>query len=144
MHFWHCKHTWKRSAKNTALCLLGCAIGDNTVILAFQLNPQIKIHMIWIMALAMIAGLATSITLETFILLKHFSLHKAIRVAFGMSIISMLMMEAAANIASIIFAGGNRLALHWWSILPAWIIGYCASLVYNYYQLKKHGKACHG
>ena len=25
---WSCKHTWKRSAKNTAWCLLGCAIGD--------------------------------------------------------------------------------------------------------------------
>ena len=28
-HFhWKCKHTWKRSAKNTAWCLLGCSIGD--------------------------------------------------------------------------------------------------------------------
>jgi len=25
---WSCNHTWKKSAKNTAWCLLGCAIGD--------------------------------------------------------------------------------------------------------------------
>jgi len=24
---WSCNHTWKRSAINTAWCLLGCAIG---------------------------------------------------------------------------------------------------------------------
>ena len=35
---WSCKHTWKRSAKNTAWCLLGCAIGDFGTILFFQLT----------------------------------------------------------------------------------------------------------
>jgi len=25
---WNCKNTWKLSAKNTAWCVLGCAIGD--------------------------------------------------------------------------------------------------------------------
>ena len=35
---WSCKHTWKRSAKNTAWCLLGCAIGDLGTILFFQLT----------------------------------------------------------------------------------------------------------
>ena len=25
---WSSKDTWKRSAKNTAWCVLGCAIGD--------------------------------------------------------------------------------------------------------------------
>ena len=33
---WSCKHTWKRSAKNTAWCVLGCAIGDFGTILFFQ------------------------------------------------------------------------------------------------------------
>ena len=35
---WSCKHTWKRSAKNTGWCLLGCAIGDFGTILFFQLT----------------------------------------------------------------------------------------------------------
>ena len=35
---WKCKHTWRRSAKNTAWCLLGCAIGDFGTILFFQLT----------------------------------------------------------------------------------------------------------
>ena len=37
---WKCKHTWKRSAKNTAWCLLGCAIGDFGTILFFQLTKK--------------------------------------------------------------------------------------------------------
>ena len=35
---WKCNHTWKRSAKNTGWCLLGCAIGDFGTILYFQLT----------------------------------------------------------------------------------------------------------
>ena len=35
---WICKHTWRRSAKNTAWCLLGCAIGDFGTILFFQIT----------------------------------------------------------------------------------------------------------
>jgi hypothetical protein len=35
---WSCNHTWKRSAINTAWCLLGCAIGDFGTILFFQIT----------------------------------------------------------------------------------------------------------
>ena len=35
---WKCKHTWRRSAKNTAWCLVGCSIGDFGTILYFQLT----------------------------------------------------------------------------------------------------------
>ena len=35
---WSCKYTWKRSAKNTAWCVFGCAIGDFGTILYFQLT----------------------------------------------------------------------------------------------------------
>ena len=43
---WSCKHTWKRSAKNTAWCVLGCAIGDFGTILFFQVTgiPLSLIH----------------------------------------------------------------------------------------------------
>ncbi len=140
---WLCIHTWKKSAKNTAVCLLGCAIGDNLTILFFQLL-DFHIPMGLVMMLAMITGLTTSIALETVILSKQMNIKSAIKVAFGMSIISMLMMEASANVTAILLAGGNRLMLTWWSILPSWIIGYIFAWIYNYYKLKKHGKSCHG
>ena len=67
---WSCKHTWRRSAKNTAWCLLGCAIGDFGTILYFQLTG-IPWPVIAIMTLAIINGLITSIILETIILFKQ-------------------------------------------------------------------------
>ena len=54
---WSCKHTWKRSAKNTAWCLLGCAIGDFGTILFFQLSNRIPCPVLAIMTLAIINGL---------------------------------------------------------------------------------------
>lgn len=140
---WKCLFTWKKSAKNTVICLLGCSIGDNLIILFFQLS-HFQISMAIIMILAMFVGLTTSILLETFILSKQMNIKSALKVALGMSFISMLMMEASANITAIFLAGGNRLALTWWSILPSWMIGYLCAWVYNYYKLKKYGKACHG
>ena len=67
---WSCKHTWKRSAKNTAWCLLGCSIGDFGTILFFQLT-KIPFPVLGIMTLAIINGLITSIILETIILMKQ-------------------------------------------------------------------------
>ena len=60
---WSCRNTWKRSAKNTAWCVLGCAIGDFGTILFFQLT-QIPFPVLGIMILAIINGLITSIILE--------------------------------------------------------------------------------
>ena len=54
---WSCKHTWKRSAKNTAWCLLGCAIGDFGTILYFQITG-IPWPVLAIMTLAIINGLS--------------------------------------------------------------------------------------
>ena len=97
---WTCKHSWMKSAKNTAVCLLGCSIGDNLTIYLFQiLNPNTQMSLI--MLAAMLFGLFTSITLETIILSTQIPIKKAIQVAFGMSFISMLMMEASANFTSI-------------------------------------------
>ena len=59
---WSCKHTWKKSAKNTMWCVIGCAIGDFGTILFFQLT-QIPFPVIGIMILAIINGLLTSIML---------------------------------------------------------------------------------
>ena len=63
---WLCKHTWKRSAKNTAWCLLGCSIGDFGTILFFQLT-KIPFPVLAIMILAIINGLITSIILDDFL-----------------------------------------------------------------------------
>ena len=53
--------------KNTAWCLLGCAIGDFGTILFFQLT-EIPFPVLGIMILAIINGLITSVMLETFYL----------------------------------------------------------------------------
>ena len=67
---WSCNHTWKRSAINTAWCLLGCTIGDFGTILYFQITG-IPWPVLAIMILAIINGLITSIILETIILIKQ-------------------------------------------------------------------------
>ena len=78
---WACKHTWNRSAKNTAWCLLGCSIGDFGTILFFQLT-KIPFPVLGIMTLAIINGLITSIILETIILMKQkLSFSKALNTA---------------------------------------------------------------
>ena len=67
---WACRHTWRRSAKNTAWCLLGCSIGDFGTILFFQIS-EIPFPVLGIMTLAIINGLITSIILETIILMRQ-------------------------------------------------------------------------
>ena len=95
---WSCKHTWKRSAKNTAWCLLGCAIGDFGTILFFQLT-KIPFPVFGIMTLAVINGLITSIILETIVLMKqNLNFSKAFKTAMGMSFISMISMEVTMNL----------------------------------------------
>ena len=84
---WTCKHTWKRSAYNTLWCLIGCSIGDFGTIVFFQLQ-NILWPTLYIMILAIINGLITSIILETFILLKQMNFSQALRTAIGMSFIS--------------------------------------------------------
>jgi len=56
----------KQSAYNTIWCLIGCSIGDFGTILFFQLT-LIPLATLYIMILAIINGLITSILLETII-----------------------------------------------------------------------------
>ena len=138
---WNCKHTWKTSAKNTAWCVLGCAIGDFGTILFFQLS-QIPFPVLGIMILAIINGLITSIILETIILmLQNFSLSNALKTAAGMSLISMISMEVAMNLTDYILTGGAMLT--WWVVLIMLIVGFLTPWPYNYWRLKKYGIACH-
>ena len=138
---WSCKHTWKRSAKNTMWCVIGCSIGDFGTILFFQLT-QTPFPLMGIMILAIINGLITSIVLETFILIRqNFSLIGAIKTASGMSLISMLSMEVMMNITDYLFTGGAILT--WWVIPIMLIVGFLTPWPYNYWRLKKFGLNCH-
>ena len=138
---WSCKHTWKRSAKNTAWCLLGCSIGDFGTILFFQLT-QIPFPVFGIMTLAIINGLITSIILETVILMKqNFDFRKAFNTAIGMSFISMISMEVAMNLTDYLLTGGAILT--WWVVPLMLIVGFVTPWPYNYWRLKKFNIACH-
>ena len=138
---WSCKHTWKRSAKNTMWCVIGCSIGDFGTILFFQLT-QIPFSILAIMILAIINGLITSIILETIILIKQgFSFNGALKTASGMSLISMLSMEIMMNLTDYLLTGGAILT--WWVIPIMLIVGFLTPWPYNYWRLKKFGINCH-
>jgi hypothetical protein len=138
---WSCKHTWSRSAKNTAWCLLGCSIGDFGTILFFQLT-QIPFPVLAIMTLAIINGIITSIILETIILLRqNFSFKLAFKTAVGMSLISMISMEIAMNLTDYLLTGGAILT--WWVIPIMLAVGFVTPWPYNYWRLKKFNEACH-
>ena len=138
---WSCKRTWKKSAKNTMWCVIGCSIGDFGTILFFQLT-QTPFPLMGIMILAIINGLITSIVLETVILIRqNFSFIGAIKTASGMSLISMLSMEIMMNITDYLFTGGAILT--WWVVPIMLIAGFLTPWPYNYWRLKKFGLNCH-
>jgi|TARA_Y100001970_G_C14177957_1_gene828135 hypothetical protein len=138
---WSCKHTWYKSAKNTAWCLLGCSIGDFGTILFFQVT-QIPFPLLAIMILAIINGLVTSIILETVILIRQkFTFQNALRTAFSMSFISMISMEIAMNLTDYLITGGAILTF---GVVPIMlIVGFLTPWPYNYYKLKKYNISCH-
>ena len=137
---WRCKHTWKTASYNTSWCLLGCAIGDLGTIAYFQLMGIV--WPVWaIMSLAIFNGLMTSILLETIILSRQMSLKLSFKTAIGMSLISMIGMEAAMNVTDVMLTGGA--VLTWWVIPFMLAAGFVTPLPYNYWRLKALGRACH-
>jgi len=139
---WKCKHTWRRASVNTLWCLLGCSIGDFGTIFFFQItqNPW-SISVLSIMILAIINGLITSIMLETFILSRQMDLKNAFKTAIGMSLVSMISMEISMNVVDVLLTGGAMLT--WWVMPIMLTAGFITPLPYNYFRLKKYGKACH-
>ena len=128
------------ACRNTAACLFGCALGDLGTIWVCQLAGVT--WPVWlIMSLAMANGIATSFTLETILLVRIMRLREAVRTAFGMSLLSMLGMEAAMNAVDILLTGGARLT--WWVIPPMLAAGFLVPLPYNYWRLRVLGKSCH-
>ena len=145
--FWMDMPVWKRASFNTLNCLIGCSIGDFGMVFFLQaFYPETP--MIWMMILAIIAGLITSITLET-ILLKyreHFNWTFALKTAFGMSFISMVAMELAMTGTDFMITGGKAAfndIWYWLALVPALVVGFITPLPYNYYKLKKYNEACH-
>ena len=94
-----------------------------------------------IMTLAIINGIITSIILETIILSKQMLFKLAFKTAIGMSLVSMISMEAAMNLTDFILTGGAILT--WWVIPFMLFVGFITPLPYNYWRLKALGKACY-
>lgn len=138
---WKCGPTWARARINTLWCLIGCSIGDFGTILYFQVTG-IPWPVWAIMALAILNGLLTSIALETVILSRQMALRDAFRTAIGMSLISMIAMEAAMNLTDVLLTGGA--VLTWWVVPLMLLAGWLVPLPYNYWRLKALGKGCCG
>ena len=94
------------------------------------------------MGIAIINVIITSIILETIILIKqNFTFKNAFKTAVGMSLISMISMEAAMNLTDYLLTGGAMLT--WWVIPIMLIVGFVTPWPYNYWRLKKYNQACH-
>lgn len=136
---WKCRSTWAKSSYNTLWCLIGCSIGDFGTIIYFQ-NIDHSLSIYFVMLIAIINGIVTSIILETLILLKQMNFSNAINTAFKMSIISMVVMEVCMNAVDLVLAGG---VINLWIIPFMLIAGFLSALPYNYYRLKKYNESCH-
>ncbi|KAG9662575.1 hypothetical protein KCU64_g1855, partial [Aureobasidium melanogenum] len=146
--FWSCRGTWKRAGINTFRCLIGCTIGDFSSLWTLQTYVP-DLGMGTIMALSMTSGLSTSIALETSLLYwgkDKLPLNKAFNTAMGMSFISMLAMEVAENAVDFHLTGGVialQDPLFWGAAVLSVVAGYFVPLPWNYYRLKRWGRACH-
>ena len=141
MEFWLKKDKWSRSALNTFVCLIGCSIGDFGTILYFQFYTNITSIML-IMPIAIINGILTSIILETILLLRTIQFKEALKMATGMSLISMIAMDLSMNFTDIFLEGA--LVLSFSSLLPVLVVGFIVPWPYNYWRLVKYNKNCCG
>lgn len=147
VNFWMDREKWQRASFNTLNCLIGCSIGDFGMVFylqAFYPSTPLMTQMI----LAIIAGLCTSIALETVILKvrERFDWLLALKTAFGMSFLSMVAMEIAMTSTDFMITGGKAAfddPMYWLALIPALAVGFVTPLPYNYYKLKKFNQACH-
>ncbi|MEH6452655.1 MAG: DUF4396 domain-containing protein [Psychromonas sp.] len=137
---WKNKVNGIKSAHNTKWCLIGCAIGDFGTIAYFQMVDH-SFSTLFVMSLAVINGLLTSILFETVILVRAgFNIGNAIKTAFSMSFISMVAMELAMNITDYLLTGGA--VLTWWVVPLALSAGFLTAWPYNYWRLQADGEEC--
>ncbi|MCE2517151.1 MAG: DUF4396 domain-containing protein, partial [Alphaproteobacteria bacterium] len=78
---------------------------------------------------------------KTQFMARQIALKLAFKTAIGMSLISMIAMEAAMNTTDVVMTGGAMLT--WWVIPYMLFAGFVTPLPYNYWRLKALGKACH-
>ena len=145
---WNDGATWRQSANNTKWCLIGCSIGEFGTLAYYQwaqwpLEVAIGTTLFWfLVVLPLINGLATSVALETVLLMRgQMDFANALSTAFGMSFISMLGMEIAMEATDWLLTGG--IGMTWWVIPPMLVVGFLTPWPYNYWRLKKFGAACH-
>ena len=146
---WSDRSVWKQSAHNTKWCLVGCSIGEFGTLAYYSfsgITSGLELYSnIWYFyaILPLINGLATSVMLETAILMRgQMDFNNALSTAFGMSFISMLMMEIAMEITDLLFTQGE-LGLMPLAIPFMLLVGFLTPWPYNYWRLKKYGQACH-
>ena len=144
--FWADAPSWRRAARNTTRCLVGCSVGDLSCLwLLASAAPELGAAPA--MAASMACGVATSMALETWVLKVwegFASWTTAFSTAANMSLISMLSMEGAENAVSYYATGGDICSEHFFAFLPASLAaGFLTPLPYNYFMLRKHGRACH-
>ena len=145
---WNDGAVWKQSAHNTKWCLIGCSIGEFGTLAYYSYSGitsdlEIYSNMWYFYAiLPLINGLATSVMLETIIMMKgQMDFRSALSTALGMSFISMLMMEIAMEITDLLFTNG-QLGMNMIAIPFMLVVGFLTPWPYNYWRLKKFGKAC--
>ena len=145
---WSDGTTWRQAANNTKWCLIGCSIGEFATLGYYQyagwpLEVTVGTTLFWfLVVLPLINGLATSVALETVLLMQgQMDFANALSTAFGMRFISMLGMEIAMEATDWLLTGG--MGMTWWVIAPMLIVGFLTPWPYNYWRLKKFGQACH-
>jgi copper chaperone CopZ len=145
--FWADSPVWGRAALNTLNCLIGCSIGDFAMVMylqAYYPATSMTVQMI----LATVAGLCTSVMMETVLLhsREKFGWSLAFQTAISMSFISMIAMEIVMNATDFMITGGKAAfgnPMYWTALIVAMVAGFLTPLPYNYYKLKKFSKACH-
>lgn len=145
--FWRDLKVWNRAGLNTLNCLIGCSIGDFMMVIFLQ-GYYPGTSMAVQMVLATIAGLITSVSLETILLhlREKFNWKLAFQTAVSMSFMSMIAMELVMNTTDFMITGGKASfgnPMYWTALIIAMVAGFLAPLPYNYYKLKKFNKACH-
>ncbi|KAF9162467.1 hypothetical protein DFQ26_003520 [Actinomortierella ambigua] len=148
--FWSDLSSWHVASVNTFRCLVGCTAGDFGMLFYLQSHHPSMAPTV-AMAFAMASGITTSLTLET-VLLRYsrktnLTWPQAFQTAMGMSMISMLTMEAVENAVDFHLMGWNNVDFSnpafWQAMGLSAFAGWLAPLPWNYWNFKKRGKSCH-
>ena len=104
-------------------------------------------------AAACVAGISTSMALETVVLrvTEELPWRTALRTATGMSLLSMVSMELAENAVELYYVTDGFAATAcavdpaaFGQAMPvAMLAGFLTPLPYNYYMLRRYGRGCH-